>query len=77
MANSYCLSGVSFGRIVSSAWKVSVTIVAVVSIDFVFWIVSFVELSLYDIEPKSCGSELPGKASSSFLTFFVLSGLKI
>ena len=49
------------GRIFSSAWKFSVIIVAVVSIDWVCWVVSLEDESLYDIEPRSCGWELPGK----------------
>ena len=56
----------------SSDWKFSVTIVAVVSTDWICWDVSEVSESLYDIDPRSWGWELPGRILFSSILGFKL-----
>ena len=74
MANSYCFLGVkSCGSIFSSAWKTSVTTDAVVSTDSICWDVSEVSVSLYEIDPRSCGWELPGNTLSVSIFGFEVS----
>ena len=45
---------------------------AVVSTDWIIWDVSEVSVSLYDIEPRSCGWELPGRILFSSILGFRL-----